>query len=72
MEKTIVNNVERLIKFAYDIKTDQNQKMLVSKQDLTDLLDCFKVIIRQVSECECSKSRKAIRDYFTELGVVPK
>jgi hypothetical protein len=37
-----------------------------------DLFDCFNVIIQQVSECKCSKERKAVYSYFKELGCVKK
>lgn len=72
MEKDIIKNVEPIVKFTYNTMNHPNQTMVFSRQQMMDLFDCFNVIIQQVSECECSKTQKAVYSYFKELGCVKR
>lgn len=73
MEKSnIIKNVEPIVKFAYNTMNHPNQRMSFTRQQMMDLFDCFNVIIQQVPECECSKTRKAVYSYFKELGCIKK
>ena len=72
MEKEIIKNVEPIVKFTYNTMNHPNQTMVFSRQQMMDLFDCFNVIIQQVSECECSKTRKAVYSYFKDLGCVKR
>lgn len=71
-ERDIIKNVQPLIHLAYNTMCHPNQKMFVTRRQLMDLLDCFNVIIQQVSQCECAKERKAVYDYFKEIGCIKK
>lgn len=71
-ERDIIKNVQPLIHLAYNTMCNPNQKMFVTRRQLMDLLDCFNVIIQQVSQCECAKERKAVYDYFKEIGCIKK
>ena len=68
----IIENIQPIVKFTYNTRNDRNQKMSFTRQQMMDLFDCFNVIIQQVSECECSKERRAVYNYFKELGCVKK
>ncbi len=71
-KSNIIKNITPVVKFTYNIMNHPNQKMSFTRQQMMDLFDCFNVIIKQVSQCECSKERKAVYDYFKELGCVKK
>ena len=68
----IIENIQPIVKFTYNTRNSPNQKMSFTRQQMMDLFDCFNVIIQQVSECKCSKERKAVYSYFKELGCVKK
>ena len=68
----IIENIEPIVKFTYNTRNSPNHKMEFTRQQMMDLFDCFNVIIQQVSECECSKERKAVYNYFKELGCVKR